>query len=184
MQRKDELCDKALEYFLEHGLADLSLRPLAAEIGSSSRLLIYHFESKEGLITTVMDEARLRVQQSLAALMSESDQTDGLTTVWRWATHPQNSPYLRLFFEVQMLALQNPTDYARHAERSSSSWLDLIESALPPSADRRAKATLCGAVIDGLILEYLSSGDLDRTTEALDIFRRMLKASKPDKRKY
>ncbi|SIO35277.1 transcriptional regulator, TetR family [Paraburkholderia phenazinium] len=175
MERKDELIAKALDYFLEHGVADLSLRPLAAQIGSSSRLLIYHFGTKDELITTVMDEARLRIQQSFAAMMSEGGKVNGMKTFWEWAVAPQNSPYMRLFFEVQMLAMQNPAAYARYVERNASSWQSMIENALPPTPDRRAVATLCGAVMDGLTLEFLNSGDLGRTTEALDIFGSMLK---------
>ena len=72
MSRKDELRDRALDYFLEHGLAELSLRPLADEIGTSSRLLIYHFESKEKLIATVMEEARSRTQRSFAESIEHS----------------------------------------------------------------------------------------------------------------
>jgi AcrR family transcriptional regulator len=175
MDRKDELTRKALEYFLEHGLANLSLRPLAAQIGSSSRLLIYHFETKEGLIATVMDEARRRLQQSLSSLLQEKQGHSSLTTFWHWAVQPENSRYLRLFFETQVLALQNPQAYAKYVARNSSSWIAVIESALPPMPDRSAIATLCGAVTDGLLLEYLSSGDLERTTAALSSFEKLLK---------
>ena len=53
-ERKRELTEAIIAYLLKHGLADLSLRPLAAKTGTSSRLLIYHFESKEGLLTEVL----------------------------------------------------------------------------------------------------------------------------------
>jgi AcrR family transcriptional regulator len=175
MERKDELIAKALDYFLAHGVADLSLRPLAEQIGSSSRLLIYHFGTKDELITTVMDEARLRIQQSLETMMRDGGNANGMMSFWNWSVDPQNSPYIRLFFEVQMLALQNPAAYARYVERNASSWQTLIENALPPSPERPAVATLCGAVMDGLMLEFLASGDLSRTTQALEIFSSMLK---------
>ena len=175
MNRKSELCTKALEYLLEHGVADLSLRPLAREIGTSARLLIYHFGSKDGLITAVMEEARLHAQQSFSALMINAGRERGLKTFWTWATHPSNSRVVRLLFEVQMLALQNPAAYARYLEGTTSSWLSVIEAVLPPSTERRSTATLCAAVIDGLMLEYLSTGDLQRTTAALEIFSSLLR---------
>jgi hypothetical protein len=74
-------------------------------------------------------------------------------------------------FEVQMLAIQNPAAYAHYLKGTSSSWLALIEAALPPSVDRRARATLCAAVIDGLLLEFLSTGDLRRTSSCIGYFR-------------
>jgi hypothetical protein len=93
---------------------------------------------------------------------------------WDWIVRPANLRPMRLLFEVQILALQNPKVYAHYLEGTSSSWLTLIERSLPPSKDRRAVATLCAAVIDGLLLEYLSTGDRRRTTAALDVFARRM----------
>ena len=81
-----------------------------------------------------------------------------------------------MLFEVQTLALQNPDVYAHLLEGNSLSWLALIENALPATPDRRAKATLCAAVIDGLLLEFLNTGDLQRTSEALALFGSLLSA--------
>jgi AcrR family transcriptional regulator len=176
-ERRQELIEKALEDFLKHGLAGLSLRPLAGRIGSSARLLVYHFGSKDGLIAAVMEEVRARTQASFMA--STAGSTRGvrkgvMAKFWAWIIHPANVPYMRLLFEVQALALQNPAVYARYLEGGSSSWLELIESSLPPSQSNRAQATLCAAVIDGLLLEYLSTGDRRRTTSALELFTRMM----------
>lgn len=165
--RRDELRDKALDYFLQHGLAELSLRPLAEQIGTSARLLTYHFESKEKLIMLVMEQVRSRVQQSVAEMMHATRGEAVLESVWHWATDPENIPYVRLLFEVQVLALQHPATYARFLSDSSASWLGVIEHGLPESSERRTTATFCSALIDGLILDYLSTGDLDRTTAAL-----------------
>jgi AcrR family transcriptional regulator len=164
MERKDQLRDKALDYCLAHGIAELSLRPLALQIGTSARLLIYHFGSRDGLIVAVMAETQRRVQHSFGELMRGAGKSTALQTFWDWTTDPRNTPYLRLLFEVQMLALQNPSAYAHYLNGTSTSWLALIETALPPSADRRARATLCAAVIDGLLLEFLNTGDLRRTS--------------------
>jgi len=175
--RREELVGGALEYFLEHGVAGLSLRPLAGRIGTSARLLVYHFGSKDGLVTAVMDEVRARLQRSFAALAGAPRAGGGgraMRAFWAWTIRPENVPYLRLLFEVQALAMQDPARYARYLEGTSSSWLQLIEAAMPPSPERRARATLCAAVIDGLLLEYLGTGDARRTTRALALFDRML----------
>jgi len=176
--RRRELIDKALGYFLKHGVAGLSLRPLAGQIGSSARLLVYHFGSKDGLIAAVMGEVQARTQKSFAAAAARSikgRRHDAMRTFWAWIAHPANLPYMRLLFEVQVLALQNPGVYARYLEGTSSSWLELIERSLPRSKANRSVATLCAAVIDGLLLEYLSTGDRRRTTGALELFSTMLR---------
>lgn len=170
MSRRDELRDNALDYFLDHGLAELSLRPLAERIGTSARLLIYHFESKENLITVVMGEARSRVQQSVINMMHAARGEAGMVSFWDWVTDRENIRFVRLLFEVQVLALQNPAVYAQFLSDTSSSWLSVIEQGIPESAERRTIATLCSAVLDGLVLEYMSTGDLERTTEALKFF--------------
>jgi len=176
-ERREELIAKSLDYFLKHGLAGLSLRPLAGQIGTSARLLVYHFGSKDGLIAAVMDEVRARTQKSFAAsaaISAKRIRNGVMLSFWAWITYPVNVPYMRLLFEVQVLALQNPAVYARYLEGASSSWLELIESSLPPSKSSRATATLCAAVIDGLLLEYLSTGDRRRTTSALDLFGELM----------
>ena len=176
--RRDELISKSLDYFLRHGVAGLSLRPLAEGIGTSARMVVYHFRSKDGLITTVMDEVRARIQKSFAkarVVTGKEPAVNIMRAFWTWMIHPSNVKYLRLLFEVQVLAVQNPSKYARYMERTSSSWLDIIESCMPPSEDKRAIATLCTAVIDGLLLEYLSTGDRQRTTRALEAFIRLMK---------
>jgi AcrR family transcriptional regulator len=174
MDKKDELREKALEYFLDHGLAELSLRPLAEQLGTSARLLIYHFESKENLIADVMAHARSRVQQSVIRMMHTAGGRADMASVWGWVSDPDNIRYARLLFEVQILALQHPEVYARYLSDTSASWLELIEQGIPESAERRIIATLCSAVIDGLALDTMSTGDLARTSAALHFFVSLL----------
>ncbi len=176
-ERREELIDKALAYFLERGVAGLSLRPLAGEIGTSARLLVYHFGSKDGLIAAVMDELRARIQRSFAGLSTASGARKhggAMQAFWAWAIRPANLRHIRLLFEVQVLAIQDPARYAHYLEGTSSSWLDLIEASLPPSKASRAAATLCAAVIDGLLLEYMATGERQRTTAALTLFGGLL----------
>ena len=59
-RRKAELLDALVEYLLKHGLADLSLRPLAAALKTSPRTLLYHFRSREDMIAAAINEFRKR----------------------------------------------------------------------------------------------------------------------------
>ena len=122
MERRDELLAACRRYFLRHGVANLSLRPLAAEAGTSARLLVYHFGSKDGLIAAVMDEVQARAQRSFAASAAQAPKTrKGLMRAfWTWITHPSNVPTMRLLFEVQALALQNPAVVCHSGETTLS----------------------------------------------------------------
>ena len=56
--RRVELLERAYQYALSHGLGDMSLRPLAAAIGSSPRVLLFLFGSKDGLVRELLARAR------------------------------------------------------------------------------------------------------------------------------
>ncbi|PZR73715.1 MAG: hypothetical protein DLM73_10175 [Chthoniobacterales bacterium] len=181
MSARDELLRKCLDYFLKHGVANLSLRPLAAAAGTSARMLIHHFGSKEGLIAAVMDQVRARLQSSFEPLITDASKRkpgEIMLGFWKVVTSRKYRPYLRLLFEVQILALQNPRRYQRYLIDTSATWLRLIRRALPRDKSNAVMATLCLAVVDGLTLEYLATGNLSRTSKAIDIFLTLLRKQK------
>ena len=175
-RRREDLLNASIEYLLENGVADLSLRPLAAKVGSKARLLIYHFGSRDALITEAMLVVRERVQENFAALVRNSRDLTPSQVVrdfWAWATSRQHDRYLRLFFEVHGLALQNPKQYGRYLEGAFTTWVERMGAVLPTTLSRtkrRALASLAVGTVVGLMLDYLSSGDKKRTSNALDEF--------------
>jgi len=174
--RREDLLEASIAYILQNGVADLSLRPLAAALGSKARLLIYHFSSKDALIAEAMTVVRNRVQKAFAEMVGSSTQRKPeqvLRAFWAWATSHDHESYLRLFFEVHGLALQKPAQYGSYLEGAVSSWVDMLTRVLPqnvPASRRRAIATLLVATAVGLLLDYLSSGDKKRVTQSLDLF--------------
>ncbi|HTD59971.1 MAG TPA: TetR/AcrR family transcriptional regulator [Gemmatimonadaceae bacterium] len=172
--RKAQLLSAAVDYFVAHGVADLSLRPMAATLGTSARLLIFHFGSKEHLILEVLGEIQRRLQASFQGLV---ETRSPIKSYWLWATRAENLPSLRLLYEVQIIAIQNPRVYGRYLEQHATDWLAIAEAAMSKSLRSRTMATLCIAVFDGLFLELLSTGDRARTTRALDRFVEIARAS-------
>jgi AcrR family transcriptional regulator len=170
--RKEILTDELVAYLLEHGLSDLSLRPLADALGTSARLLIYHFESKEGLLTEVLDTMQTRLRMSFGGMIERRAGQLGrpLKLFWDWAIADENYPYLKLLYELQILAVQNPAAYGHYLQRNTSNWSELIATALPEAERTPAMVTLLGAVFDGLFLELMSTGDRKRTTQAVQQF--------------
>lgn len=139
-------------------------------------MLVHHFDSKDELIASVMDDVRRRLQSTFASIAkerSEAGPAEMISQFWCLITSRKQLPYMRLLFEVQMLAIQNPKRYARYLSRTSGSWLAEVEHAIPPGKDNRTFATLNTAVLDGLLLELLSTGDRRRTSEALALFMRL-----------
>jgi AcrR family transcriptional regulator len=168
--RRQEILEATIAYLVKHGLADLSLRPLAAAAGTSARLLIYHFGSKEQLLAEVLDTLQRRLRESFVQASATKEDEPPLRTFWNWATSGRNFRSLRLLYELQILAAQNPDSYGRYLARNSRDWIELVRTAIPPAERTDAMATLLVAVFDGLFLELMSTGDRKRTTAALDEF--------------
>lgn len=173
-RRRQELLEAAAAYLLRHGVAGMSLRPMAAAIGTSARLLIYHFGSRERLLIEAMGvirvHARAGVETMLRDAPKDADLADLVRAFWRWCTAAKNRAYLRLLFEVHGLALQYPKTYTGYLEGAILHWIELLTAAFRPrlGRDAEATATLIVGAIDGLLMDYLSTGDLKRTTQAIE----------------
>lgn len=179
--RRDELLEATVGYLLENGVAELSLRPLAAAIGSKARLLVYHFGSKDQLLVEAMGLIRSRAKGAVATMMpaqvGSADLGALVRALWKWSASTSNRPYLRLFFEMHGLALQYPRRYASYLYGSVDSWIELLASALAPELGRaraRTTATLIVGMIDGLLLDALATGDWKRTGKAVNEFAAQL----------
>src|SRR5215469_13214011 len=94
-QRREELLERAYRYVLEHGLTDMSLRPLAAAIGSSPRVLLFLFGFKEGLVRALLARARadeLALLEEAGMDESPADLAAVVRSLWGWlaaAVHQQ-----------------------------------------------------------------------------------------------
>ncbi len=178
-QRREQLLEATVGYLLENGAGGLSLRPLAAAIGTKARLLIYHFGSRDVLISSALSVLLRRVQQAFLAMHSEATLDRTLLGFWRWATAEPNEPFLRLFFEVHGLAIRDSETYGHYLRGAIESWKSLIADRLDKRAmnarRREELATLVIATVDGLLLDYLATGDRERTTRALSLFTKRLK---------
>jgi AcrR family transcriptional regulator len=182
-ERRAELLARIVDEFLARGVADLSLRPLAERVGTSARLLIYHFDSKEQLVAGALDEVRQAIGQSLRV---EAERTEPrslralMMMVWDWATAQNNQRYLRLLFEVDGLAMYDRIHFSRETRKANSAvWMGLIERARArlPRRDGdlfAANATLIMGALVGLLQEFLSTGDRESTTKAFSSVIEML----------
>jgi AcrR family transcriptional regulator len=162
---------------LQSGLADLSLRPLAAAVGSSPRTLLYHFHSKEELLVAVLDETNRRQARLLEAWYERSAEHDVRTLLlraWQWLTAPRHDRLLRLLFETYGLALRDRKRNASFLRGATSEWTRPFAGALETrgfSHERAAAlATLVVAVVRGLLLDVLATGDRARVDRAFRSF--------------
>jgi AcrR family transcriptional regulator len=171
--RKAILLDSLIAYLVRRGVADVSLRPMAAAVGTSARLLIFHFGSKERLLVEVLDEMQARLQRSLTDLLASGageSRSAPLRQFWDWALKEPNFAQLRLLYQLHILAAQDHKTYGRYLKRNSLSWLELVQAVLKPAQRSPALATLIVGVFDGLFIEVVSTGDRRRASAAIDEF--------------
>lgn len=178
--RRDELLELAYRYVLAHGLADVSLRPLAAAVKSSPRVLLFLFGSKENLVRALLARARADELDFLQRV--RGGQPAGLADlaahVWDWLSAAEHRPLLVLWVEGYARSLVEPagpwTEFARGTVRD---WLEVLAAAQPPARRRtragRAERTLVLAVLRGALLDLLATGDAERTGAAV---RRQLRS--------
>jgi AcrR family transcriptional regulator len=169
--RRDELLERAYQYVLEHGLATLSLRPLAAAIGSSPRVLLFLFDSKDGLVRALLERARADEMELLHASGGDSIEAVALAT-WRWLAAEEHRPFLKLWVEGYGRSLVEPDGaWAGFASSTVEDWLRVLAAAQPPArrrtADGRAERTQVLAVLRGAMLDLLATGDTTRVTAAV-----------------
>lgn len=177
--RRDELLEFAYQYAMQHGRTDLSLRPMAAAIGSSPRVLLYLFGSKDGLIRALLARARTD-ELKLVAQLRRADQDQpadrGLAEagqrIWSWLCDEAHRPLLRLWLDCYARSLSQPDGpWTGFARATVEDWLSLLAE-IQPASDRSsqhglAERTLLLAVLRGALLDLLGTDDVTRTTAAV-----------------
>jgi len=170
--RRAELLASAYNYVLEHGLARLSLRPLAAAIGTSPRVLLYLFDSKEGMIRELLARAReeqLALVRANLAKTEIRDLDDVIDVVWHVLAAPQRRRLVGLIYEAFIMAVQpDPGPWDGFATEQVNDWLTLLQDADPDTTTPRTaeRATRALALIRGLLLDLLATDDHDRIARA------------------
>jgi AcrR family transcriptional regulator len=162
---REKLLAAVIGHVAQHGLSDLSLRDVAAAIGTSHRMLIYHFGSREGLLVAVVQAVEASSRALLAELAADPSRslTDVMLDLWERIADPSLWPAERLFFEIYALALQRRPGTAGFLDNIVDSWVEPVveyarERGLDPET-ARVDARLGVAMSRGLLLDLLATGD-------------------------
>lgn len=169
--RRAELLDASYVYVLGHGLTGLSLRPLAAAIGSSPRVLLYLFGSKENLLRELLARARSEQIAQLTSAFNVEGQglEETAAHLWKWLSAPEQRAMVRLTYEAFMLSLsREPGPWVGFAAEAARDWLNLLIDAQVhvTQAEAEARATRVLATIRGLLIDLLACGDDERISAA------------------
>lgn len=184
-KRRADLLDRIVDYVYDHGVSQLSLRPLGEAVGCSPRLLLYFFSSKEDLVTEVLAAAGARQRSLVSRLQLEHAATpaEACRPIWKALSDRKAQPLFRLFFEVYGLALQDRERYAAFLDRVIEDWLAFIAQPMTASgwnpAQARAYATIVLAGFRGFLLDLCASGDRERIDRAVEMWLDLLDRASP-----
>ena len=168
--RRDQLLELAYGYVLEHGVADLSLRPLAAAVSSSPRVLLFLFGSKAGLVQALLararqDELALLDRARSASTGPQGDLTAVAADVWSWLAADEHRALLKLWVEGYARSLiDQDGPWAGFAAATVADWLEVLDDGSSSAIER----TLILGILRGALLDLLATGDRERATAAVE----------------
>jgi AcrR family transcriptional regulator len=170
---RDALLERVVDHVANHGLSDTSLRELSAAVGTSHRMLLYHFGSRDGLVAAIVASMEVRQRSVLEALAAGAESPRSvIERQWALLTQPELRPFVALFFEVLALAVHGRPGTEGFLADLTGPWLDLAErlGAQLGIATSRDELRLGVAVSRGLLIEVLATGDVAGPTRSLERF--------------
>lgn len=173
-QRKQELLAGIVAFAASNGLGDLSLRPLAAALGTSTYTLTYQFGSKEELIVDTLNYVEGLHTEALGTTFAVgASPKECLNNYWSWLSDPTNSRIVRILFEATTIGMSGAAGYSDFRRRLVDSWrkgwtAHLVGLGMDASAAEE-KATLVTAALLGLTFDLLSTADGERLTHVVDV---------------
>jgi AcrR family transcriptional regulator len=177
-ERRAALLAACTDELLRRGLTGLTLKQLASAAGTSSRMLLYHFTTRDQLVLEALHEARRRQQAAFEGLLAPRPGVrygDVLAAAWDRITAPELRPYLSLFAQLHDLP-PDRTPWAGFRALSITDWLPTIEAGLRADGhpDAGPLATAITATVRGLLQDLNATADHERTTSALRAIAKML----------
>jgi AcrR family transcriptional regulator len=174
--RPAKLLDAIVGYLVKNGIADLSLRPLAKAVGSSPRVLLYYFGSKEELVVRALARVRERQRGTFSGMREAKYEqpSDACRAIWRQMSAPQSERLFTFFFETYALALRHPRRFGDFLNNAVEDWLEFVAQPLirkgQTRSEARAFATIVIAGFRGFMLDYCASRDRERVDRAVDLW--------------
>jgi AcrR family transcriptional regulator len=177
---RDRLLAAVIDHYATDGLGEQSLRQIATAVGSSHRMLLYHFGSKDGLLLAVAQGVEARTKARLTAMItvrgpSSSETTDqNIVDMWEMVADPTQANFERLFFALYNRALQGDEAIRPMLVGDIDGWIavnvQLSAGQGIPDDVARAHTRLGIAVTRGLLLDLLATGDRAGVDAALHAF--------------
>ena len=152
---KAEILDGALAAAFADGLSQLTFGRVAKQIGTSDRVVVYYFPTKDDLIGEVLFAMGSELQVTLAPSLASpaANHLELLRAAWPILARPKADPVFALFFEASGLAATGREPYRNLVPQLVEAWISWASEFITGTpARRRAEAEAAIAILDGLLL--------------------------------
>jgi AcrR family transcriptional regulator len=173
--RKPQLLAEILDYLLDKSLASVSFRTIAQALGFSTYTLVYHFGTRDELLSEIVAAVSTRatgIEELMATAPNTLDRYfEGLEESWAWTLIPRNRQLQRLEFEAALIESLEP---AAHTFSRSlfDTWIRIGNAALESlgidPAEAEVEARLVVDTFYGIQYDFVLNGDAKRATRAFE----------------
>jgi len=175
IQDLERVAEKCLGAFIAAGSLDLSLDRLAGAVGTSKRMLIHYFGSREALEERSISllEERLRSQFSPERFPAGVGFEAVVQALWEQSTKPESRGVLLIIMDVSRRAWSGSERAGAFYAQQQRLWVGMLTRYLPEAAEVEEFLQL----FQGAILAYLVTGDAEQGKRALGRFTKRVSGS-------
>jgi AcrR family transcriptional regulator len=175
-EKKQALLEQCLEAAIVSGMIDLSINTIAKNIGTSGRMLVYHFGSKQELERQLITLLEIRLREKLwsfetVALGSENSLTTTLLAMWQHLTSPAMHGLLKLTMDLNQRAIHGDVETQHFLERENQQWVDSLVNL----TNDKTRALALLHLFQGAILDFLTTGNAQRGQQSITSFAETLR---------
>lgn len=154
---KESLLPLLTAHVLDHGLGQASLRPLAKAAGTSDRMLIYHFGTKEKLIADLLSYVAGIYSAGLDAAIASgprpASRSEVLARILSQNCDPAMAPFMQLWWEIVGGAARDLPGFRSAAKGMVDELLAWLEGQMPAGdPDPAGGARYLLTVIEGAMM--------------------------------
>ncbi len=161
MNRREELLERVTDHVLAHGLIGLTLRPLAAAVGTSDRMLVYHFGNRDSLVSAVVAETTARATRVVGSLDPAPSVREAITRLWEGYRREPLRSCLTLYCQAAASGLIGEEPYLSDARASNEQWAAALRDHLVASGAPRDRVARIVTLVDSALYGF----HLDLTTD-------------------
>lgn len=171
---KRELLVRVTRHLEEHGVDGQSLRAMATGIGTSHRMLLYHFESRDGLLTAVVDGLWRRLDEDFQVLLDTAGTDDVRSAALQfWSSLARSEALAPLFFELSAMAMRG-APWAEAFRSGATAWTQRLTGLLATTGlsetDARLLARTTMHVVRGALWDGAITADRAGAEESVRAF--------------